>query len=33
MIERTYHKVLSVVVNKLLHPFLAIFTPYMRLYE
>ena len=28
MIERTYHKVLSTVVHKLLHPILAVFTPF-----
>jgi len=31
MVER--HKVLSEVVNKLLHPFLAVITPHMRLYK
>ena len=33
MIERTYHEVLSTVVHELLHPLLAILTPYMRLYK
>jgi hypothetical protein len=28
-----YHKVLSLVVDKLLHPFLAVFTPHMRLHK
>jgi hypothetical protein len=31
MVERTYHEVLSVIVNKLLHLFLAVFTPHVRL--
>ena len=31
IVEQTYHKVLSVVVDELLHPFLAVFTPYVRL--
>jgi hypothetical protein len=31
MVERTYHKVLSVVVNELLRPLLAILTPHVRL--
>jgi len=33
MVERTYHKVLSAVVDALLHPPLAVFTPHMRLYK
>ena len=33
MVERTYHEVLSVVVDELLHPLLAVFTPHMRLYK
>jgi len=33
MNERTYHKVLSSVVHKLLHPLLAVLTPHMRLYK
>ena len=33
MNERTYHKVLSTVVHKLLHPLLAVLTPHMRLYK
>jgi len=33
MVERIYHKVLSAVVNKLLHPLLAVFTPHVRLYK
>jgi hypothetical protein len=33
MNERTYHKVLSTVVHKLLHPILAVLTPHMRLYK
>jgi hypothetical protein len=31
MVERTYHKVLSAVVNELLRPFLAVLTLYVRL--
>jgi hypothetical protein len=31
MIERTYNEVLSAVVNELLHPLLAVFTPHVRL--
>jgi len=31
MIEWTYHKVLSAIVNELLHPFLDVFTPHARL--
>jgi len=33
MVERTYHKVLSTVVNKLLHIFLAVFTLHVRLHK
>ena len=33
MIERTYHKVLSAVVNELLHPLLAVLTPHVRFYK
>jgi hypothetical protein len=33
MNERTYHEVLSMVVHELLHPFLAVLTPHMRLYK
>jgi hypothetical protein len=33
MVERTYHEVLSTVVNELLHPLLAVFTPHVRLYK
>jgi len=33
MVERTYHKVLSTVVNELLHPLLAVLTPHVRLYK
>jgi hypothetical protein len=33
MVERTYHKVLSAVVNKLLHPLLAVLTSHVRLYK
>jgi len=28
MVEQTYHKVLSVVVDELLHPILVVFTPH-----
>ena len=31
MVERTYHKVLSAIVNELLHPLLAVLTVHMRL--
>jgi hypothetical protein len=31
MVEQTYHKVLSAVVNELFHPLLAVLTPYERL--
>jgi hypothetical protein len=33
MVERTYHKVLSVVVDELLHPLLAVFTPHVHLHK
>ena len=33
MVERTSHKVLNAVVNELLHPLLAVFTPHVRLYK
>jgi hypothetical protein len=33
MVERTYHEVLSVVVDKLLHPPLAVCTPHVRLHK
>jgi hypothetical protein len=33
MVERTYYKVLSVVVNELLHPLLAVLTPHVRIYK
>jgi hypothetical protein len=33
MVEWTYQKVLSAIVNKLLHPFLAVFTPHVRLHK
>jgi len=33
MIEWTYHEVLSTVVHELLHPFLAVLTPHVRLYK
>jgi hypothetical protein len=31
MVEWTYHKVLSAVVNELLHPLLVVLTPHVRL--
>jgi hypothetical protein len=31
MVEQTYHKVLSTVVNELLRTFLAVLTPHVRL--
>jgi hypothetical protein len=31
MVEQTYHKVLSAVVNELLHPLLALLTPHVHL--
>jgi hypothetical protein len=33
MVEQTYHEVLSTVVNKLLHPLLAVLTPHVRLHK
>jgi len=33
MVERTYHEVLSAVVNELLHPILAVFTLHVCLYK
>jgi hypothetical protein len=33
MIERTYHKVLSAVVDELLHPFLVVFTLHVRFHK
>jgi len=33
MVEQTYHEVLSAVVDKLLHPSLAIFTPHVRFHK
>jgi hypothetical protein len=33
MVERTYHEVFSAVVNELLDPLLAVFTPHVRLYN
>jgi hypothetical protein len=33
MVKRTYHKVLSAVVNELLHLFLAVFTLHVRLHK
>jgi hypothetical protein len=33
MVERTYHKVLSAVVDELLHPLLVVFTPHMHLHK
>jgi hypothetical protein len=31
MVEQTYHEVLSAILNELLHPLLAVFTPHVRL--
>jgi hypothetical protein len=31
MVEQTYHKVLSTIVNELLRHFLAVLTPHVRL--
>jgi len=31
MVEQTYHKMLSAVVNELLRPLLAVLTPHVRL--
>jgi len=33
MVEQTYHKVLSTVVNELLRPLLAVLTPHVRLHK
>jgi len=33
MVEQTYHKVLSAIVDELLHPLLAVFTPHVRLHK
>jgi hypothetical protein len=33
MVEQTYHKVLSMVVNELLHPLLVVLTPHVRLHK
>jgi hypothetical protein len=33
MVERTYHEVLSTVVNELLHLLLAVLTLHVRLYK
>jgi len=33
MVEKTYHEVLSTIVNELLHPFLAVLTQYVRLHK
>jgi hypothetical protein len=33
MVEQTYHEVLSTIVNELLRPLLAVFTPHMRLHK
>jgi len=33
IIDRTYHKMLSTIVHVLLHPFLAVLTPHVRLYK
>jgi hypothetical protein len=33
MVERTYHKVLSIVVNEQLHLSLAVFTLHVRLHK
>jgi hypothetical protein len=33
MVERTYHKVLSAVVNELLHPLLTVLTSHVRLHK
>jgi hypothetical protein len=30
MVERTYHEVLSAVVNELLHALVVVFTPYVQ---
>jgi hypothetical protein len=33
MVERTYPKVLSAIVDELLHLFLAVFTPHVHLHK
>ena len=33
MVEQTYHKVLSTVVNELLRPLLVVLTPHVRLHK
>ena len=33
MVEWTYHEVLSAVIDKLLHPLLAVFTPQVHLHK
>jgi hypothetical protein len=33
MVERTYHKMLSAVVDELLHFFLVLFTPYVHFHK
>jgi hypothetical protein len=33
MVEQTYYKMLSTVINELLHPLLAVLTPYVRLHK
>jgi len=33
MVEQTYHEMLSTVINKLLHPLLAVLTPHVRLHK
>jgi hypothetical protein len=33
MIERTYHEVLSAIVDELLHPPLTVCTPHVRLHK
>jgi len=33
MVERTYHEVLSAIVDELLHPLLAVFSSHVRLHK
>ena len=33
MVEQTYHKILSTVVNELLHPLLAVMTSHVHLHK
>jgi hypothetical protein len=33
MVQQTYHKVLSLIVDELLHLFLVVFTPHVRLHK